>query len=206
MVRSRATRLYYDEVNPRKTRPTGKLVCMIWILSNINNFGPRLMFYCLAAASAERGAQIVCGQYYIKAIWCGGGRKPPLLLVRWPAVRERSMWPWNKRHSYILSQRMLRSYSTSTLWKRWFIHSNNVLFVWQTWTELERGFLCFNSQWTGWGLHVFYSLLSKCPVELCNLVHSAEGEGWCTKSTRGDLLSDAGYGYLLSTSHVNCRA
>lgn len=77
MVRSRATRLYYDEVNPRKTRPTGKLVCMIWILSNINNFGPRLMFYCLAAASAERGAQIVCGQYYIKAIWCGGGRKPP---------------------------------------------------------------------------------------------------------------------------------
>lgn len=77
MVRSRATRLYYDEVNPRKTRPTGKLVCMIWILSNINNFGPRLMFYCLAAASAERVAQIVCGQYYIKAIWCGGGRKPP---------------------------------------------------------------------------------------------------------------------------------
>lgn len=159
------------------------------------------MFYCLAAASAERGAQIVSGQYYIKAIWCGGGRKPPLLLlVRWPAVRERSMWPWNKRHSYILSQRMLRSYSTSTLWKRWFIHSNNVLFVWQTWAELERGFLCFNSQWTGWGLHVLYSLLSKCPVELCNLVHSARTGHWrwrlkYKEHTRRDLLSD-GNGYL----------
>lgn len=131
------------------------------------------MFYCLTTARTSAARSPNCMRSVLYQSYLVWGRPEAPLLVRWPAFRERSMWPWNKRHSYILSQRMLRSYSTSTLWKRWFIHSGDVLSVRQTWSV--GFFFVLVSQWTGWGVHVYgvYLLLSKCPVELCNLVHSA---------------------------------
>lgn len=199
MVCSRAIRLYNDEVSPKKTRSTGKLVCMIWILSNINNFGPRLVFYCLAATSAERGAQIVCGQYYIKAIWCGGGRKLPpsssadRRLEKDQCDLEISViaTSYLKECCVHIQQALCENVGSFilTMYYSFDKHEQRSSVGFFVLTVNEPGEV-FTSSTCCWA-----NVRASCVILFIRLGRETEGEGWSTKSTRGDLLSD-GNGYL----------